>query len=422
MVPPAADTIFALSSGALPSGVAVLRISGPDALAHARQLVPDLPAPRMAMLRSIFRPSTGQLIDSALVIVFPAPGSFTGEDCVELHLHGSVAVVAAVQHELLALGARLAEAGEFTRRAFLHGRMDLTQAEALSDLLAAETDLQREQAMANAGGRLRDQAGRWRSQLLDMMAAVEADLDFSDEPDVAAVDIAPAMQNLAADISAALAGAAIGERVRHGLTIAVIGAPNRGKSSIVNRLANRDVAIVTPHAGTTRDVIEVHLDLGGRAAVLLDTAGLRDTSDPVEAEGIARARQRAARADLILDLGPSPTQNVTNRIDESGEQPGVRNGMIYVSAATGAGFAELEHWLLAWAASQLPRHELPLVTTGRQLALLQQTVKALAAPPQDSLLQAEALRTAAHHLGRLTGQIDPEQVLGAIFSRFCIGK
>lgn len=418
----AGDTIFALSSGALPAGVAVLRLSGPDAAPIAAALMPSLPSPRMAMLRSIKRPNTAELIDSAVIIYFPGPASFTGEDVVEMHLHGSIAVVAAVQHELLHLGARPAHAGEFTRRAFSHGRLDLTQAEALSDLLAAETELQREQAMVNAGGRLRDQAYLWRQRLLHMMADIEADLDFADEPDVATTGSAPQMAALAAEISAALAGSAIAERVRHGLTIAVVGAPNRGKSSIVNRLAGRDVAIVTPHAGTTRDVIEVHLDLGGRAAVLLDTAGLRDTADPVEAEGVARARARAASADLVLDLGPSPQQNVVNRIDESGVTPGVRNGMIHISATTGAGFTELEQWLIDWAAARIPPHEPPLVTSARQADVLGRVAEALTAPPADALLQAEALREAAYHLGCLTGHIDPEQVLGAIFARFCIGK
>lgn len=416
------DTIFALSSGPLPAGVAVVRLSGPDAARIAALLAGPLPPPREAMLRSIRRENDAQVIDRAVVLHFPAPGSFTGEDVVEFQLHGSVAVVAALQQELLRLGARVAEAGEFTRRAFEHGRLDLTQAEALSDLLAAETELQREQAMANAGGRLRARAGQWREQLLALMAEVEADLDFSDEDDVATRDVAPRVAALADEIAAALQGAQVAERVRQGLTIAVIGAPNSGKSSLVNRLAGRDVAIVTPHAGTTRDVIEVHLDLAGRAAVLLDTAGLRETEDPVEAEGIARARARASAADLVLDLGPSPNQNVVNRIDETGAPPGFRDGKLYISAQTGAGFDALEAWLTAWAAEQLPAHEPPLVSSARQADLLSRVVGALRQPAPDSVIQAEFLREAAHNLGRLTGNIDPEAVLGAIFARFCIGK
>lgn len=428
------DTIFAPATARGKAGLAVIRLSGPLAWEAAGALCGHLPEPRRAVLRRLT--SAGELLDEAVVITFEAGASFTGEKVAELHLHGSPATVAAV---LAALGGmpelRLAEPGEFTRRAFENGRIDLTQAEALADLIAAETEAQRDQALANAGGRLRHLADGWRDRLLGLMADVEAHLDFSDEGDVAASEsgnLAPARIAIAAladEISEALVSAPLAERVRHGLTIAIIGPPNAGKSSLLNRLAARDVAIVTPIAGTTRDVIEVHLDLGGRAALLIDTAGLRDTSDPVEAEGIARARTRAAGADLVLDMSgegraKSHILNVRNRIDESGEQPGVRCGTAYISALTGAGLGELEQWLVDWAAAQFPTGEPPLVTSARQSELLTAVQAALAdaAADNDPLLQAESLRRAAESLGRLTGRFDPEQLLGAIFSRFCIGK
>jgi tRNA modification GTPase len=423
------EPIHALSSGLPPSGVAVIRLSGTGALEAARRLVAgnSLPPARQAGLRKLIRPSDGRILDEALVLAFPGPHSFTGEDCVELHCHGSIAVVAAVQAALGALGVRAAEPGEFTRRAFESGRLDLTQAEALFDLIAAETESQRDQALAQAGGRLRSLAEQWRAALVDIAAEIEAGLDFSDEGDVAdtlesARHSRTARQNLADEIAAALATAPIAERVRNGLTIAVIGPPNAGKSSLVNALAGREVAIVTPIAGTTRDVIEVHLDLGGRAAVLLDTAGLRDTADPIESEGIARARARAASADLVLDLGAGG--NVVARIDERGMAPGLQDGRLHVSARTGAGLDILEAWLVDWARERIPSGEPSVVTNARQRELLGVTLHAVleAARHTDPVLAADALRSAATALGRLTGQIGPEEILGAIFSRFCIGK
>lgn len=423
------EPIHALSSGLPPSGVAVIRISGDGAFDAARRLIAGgrLPAPRRAGLRKLVRPADGRLLDEALVLVFPGPNSFTGEDSVEFHCHGSIAVVAAVQEALAALGVRAAEPGEFTRRAFESGRLDLTQAEALSDLIVAETESQRDQALAQAGGRLRSLADRWRGELVGIVAELEAGLDFSDEADVADALAAghrsqAALSRLAGELTAALATAPVAERVRNGLTIAVIGPPNAGKSSLVNALAGRDVAIVTPVAGTTRDVIEVHLDLAGRAATLLDTAGLRETADPIEAEGIARARARAAAADLVLDLGPGG--NVVNRIDETGESPGLTDGRVHVSARTGAGLDILEAWLIDWALRTIPAGEPSMVTTARQRELLGTTLSAVeeAASHLDPVLAAEGIRRAALALGCLTGQIDPEEILGAIFSRFCIGK
>lgn len=428
--------IFSLSSGPPPAGVAVIRISGTGTFDLVRRLTGSmrLPPARAAMLRSILAAETCQLLDRALVIIFPGPNSFTGEDMAEIHAHGSPAVVSAILRTLSHLGARPAEAGEFTRRAFENGRIDLTQAEALADLIAAETDAQRDQALANAGGRLRQLADQWRSRLIAAMADVEAHLDFADEGDVAAstagnmLPAEAAIRALETDIATALAAAPLAERVRHGLAIAIIGPPNAGKSSLLNALARRDVAIVTPIPGTTRDLVEVQLDLAGRPATLIDTAGLRDTADPVEAEGIARARARAATADLVLNLGQATGSAnelpVRNRIDESGDAPGIRDGTAYISATTGAGLPELELQLATWAETRIPSGEPPAITTARQTHLLEETRAALQAAlmESDAVLRADSLRAAAQSLGRLTGQVDPEQVLGAIFSRFCIGK
>lgn len=423
------EPIHALSSGLPPSGVAVIRISGDGAFDAVRRLIVGgrLPPARKAGLRRLARPGDGRLLDEALVLTFPGPGSFTGEDVVELHCHGSIAVVAAVQSALARLGVRAAEPGEFTRRAFESGRLDLTQAEALSDLIAAETESQRDQALAQAGGRLRALADQWRAQLVAIAAELEAGLDFSDEADVAdALAVADrsrvALDALGTSMAAALDTAPVAERVRNGLTIAIIGPPNAGKSSLLNALSGRDVAIVTPIAGTTRDVIEVHLDLGGRAAVLLDTAGLRETDDPIEAQGIARARARAASADLVLDLGPGG--NIVNRIDETGHAPGIHDGRAHVSARTGAGLDALIQWLADWAAEQIPSGEPSVVTSARQRALLGDALGSVREAGQagDPVLAAEGVRSAAMALGRLTGQIDPEEILGAIFGRFCIGK
>lgn len=418
--------IFALSSGPPPSAVAIIRLSGAGVFDVARRLTRRraLPPPRTAMLRSIHRSRDGQLIDQVLLLVFPGPASFTGEDMVEIHSHGSPAVVAALQHELLALGLRPAEPGEFTRRAFVNGRIDLTQAEALADLIAAETEAQRDQALANAGGRLRQLAEGWREAILALRAETEADLDFADESDVSPAATTAPIEALAAAIRAALASAPVGERVRSGLTIAVVGPPNAGKSSLVNALVAREVAIVTPIPGTTRDVLEVHLDLGGVPATLLDTAGLRDSADPVEQEGIRRARARAAAADLVLNLGEGEGLRVVNKVDLTGEPPGIRDGVAHVSARTGAGLEALRDHLVCWARMQVPRGEPALVTTARQAHLLAEAAARLeeAAGEADALLRAEGLRLAAASLGRLTGAIGPEEVLGAIFSRFCIGK
>jgi tRNA U34 5-carboxymethylaminomethyl modifying GTPase MnmE/TrmE len=299
-----AETIFALSSGRPPAAIAVIRVSGPQAGAALEGLIGRVPKPRQAAFATLRDPATKEPLDQAVVLWFPGPASETGEDVAEFQLHGGRAVIAATLATLGRLpGLRLAEAGEFTRRALANGRLDLTAVEGLADLIGAETEAQRRQAVRQAAGVLGKHADAWRTRLIEALALVEAGLDFPDEGDVPADLVAPALRiarELRDEIAAALTQSARGERLREGLTIAVAGPPNAGKSTLFNWLAGREVAIVSPHPGTTRDVLEVHLDLGGYPVTVIDTAGVRDSADPVEQEGIRRARARAAAADLVL--------------------------------------------------------------------------------------------------------------------------
>src|SRR5579872_5419604 len=297
-------TIYALSSGRPPAAIAVVRVCGPQAELALRTLIGRVPKPRQATLARVRDPDTGEIIDEAIALWFPSPQSETGEDVAELQLHGGHAVVAGTLDALNAIeGCRLAEPGEFTRRAFENGRLDLTAVEGLADLIAAETPAQRRQAFRQLKGLIGDRAEAWRQSLIDALALVEARIDFSDEGDVPEDLIAHALQavrRLREEIATALADRGRGERLREGLVVAIAGPPNAGKSTLLNRLARREAAIVSPYAGTTRDVIEVHLDLDGYPLTLLDTAGLRDSTEPVEQEGMRRARERAESADLVL--------------------------------------------------------------------------------------------------------------------------
>src|SRR5512142_45527 len=303
MSEPTRKTIYALSSGSPPAAIAVVRISGPRAGEALKVIAGKIPAPRKATLARL-RGRDGAIIDHALALWFPAPHSETGEDVAELQLHGGRAVVAAVLGALSELaGLRPAEAGEFTRRAFEKGKLDLTAVQGLADLVMAETEGQRRQAFRQMTGALGNRAESWRSQLIQALALVEARIDFADEADVPQDLVTPALQiarTLEGEIASALADGGRGERLREGLVVAIAGPPNAGKSTVLNRIAKREAAIVSPYAGTTRDVIEVHLDLGGLPVTLLDTAGIRETDDPIELEGVRRARERAAGADLIL--------------------------------------------------------------------------------------------------------------------------
>ena len=312
---PRDEIIFALSSGRPPSAIAIVRVSGPQAGAVLTALAGKLPVPRMAT-RVLIRDSNRQPIDDAVVLWFPGPASATGEDLAEFHVHGGRAVLAAL---FAALGAfdhvRAAEAGEFTRRAFENGKLDLTEAEGLDDLIHADTDRQRRQALRQLKGVLGDKARDWRAQIIEASALIEAGIDFSDEGDVPAELIAPALARVKAllgEIQEVLAAQAQSERLRDGLVVAIAGPPNVGKSTLINQLARREVAIVSPHAGTTRDVIEVQLDLDGFPVTVIDTAGIRETDDPVEQEGVRRARARAAEADLVLWLADAHAGEIPN--------------------------------------------------------------------------------------------------------------
>ena len=449
------DTIFALSSGRPPAAIAVMRISGPRARVALEQLIGRLPQPRRASLARVRDPATGDVIDEGLALWFPAPNSETGEDMAELQMHGGRAVIAAVLAALAKLaGLRHAEAGEFTRRAFENGRMDLTAVEGLADLVAAETEAQRRQAYQQLRGLLGERAETWRQRLIEALALVEAGIDFSDEDDVPKDMMARSLElirPLAEDISKA--GAGQGERLREGLRVAIAGPPNAGKSTLFNRLARREAAIVSPFPGTTRDVLEVHLDLGGYPVTVLDTAGIRETNDPVEREGVRRASEQAASANLVLwvvdataiewqapqrpliqALPESAAWLVVNKMDLVAEQQRRRIESQFetkefvnlVSSTTGAGVDELVNALARFAECFFSP-EPALVTRERQRAHLKETVLALqgaqrAAQDGREEIMAEQLRLATRALGKLLGRVDVEDVLDVIFRDFCIGK
>lgn len=440
------DTIYALATAPGRSGVAVVRISGPEAGSALAALTGrPLPAPRRAVLTKLRDPRTGDALDDALVLRFTAPASFTGEDVVELHLHGGRAVVTGVIEALAILpGLRLAEPGEFTRRAFENGKLDLTEAEAVADLIDAETTAQRRQALRQMEGALGRLYDGWRERLTRALAHIEADIDFAEDdlPGGVADAVRPVIAGLAGEIAAHLDDGGRGERLREGLHIAIVGAPNAGKSSLLNALARRDAAIVSARAGTTRDIIEVHLDLGGYPVVLADTAGLREAAaDEVEEEGIRRARDRAARADVkvavfdaatlpdldpaTLDLIDRDTVVVFNKTDLA-TTDGLRPDLspIMVSAHTGAGLKLLEERLTAFSADRLAIGSAPSLTRARHRAALtecrESLLRALNAPLPE--LAAEDVRLASRALGRITGRVDVEDLLDVIFRDFCIGK
>lgn len=434
------DTIAALASGRPPAALAVIRLSGPAAFAAVRTLAGRLPPPRRLSLCRLHDPASAALLDEALVAIFPGPTSASGEDLAEFHLHGGPAVIAGVLAALTAQPCvRLAEPGEYTRRAFANGRMDLAQVEGLADLISAETASQRNQALALAGGALGRLADDWRNRCLDVLAEAEAGLDFAeDEADVAdRLDEAARHQLLAMadELASLIADSARATRIRDGLNIVITGPPNVGKSSLVNALAMRDAAIVTAQAGTTRDAIEVPVDLGGIAAMLIDTAGLRETDDPVEAIGIARARQRAATADLVINVASSdaphwaastpdgpPHLLLLNKCDLG--QPPLVEDALAVSATTGTGMAVLRDWLANWAHTTTRPGEPALLAHARHRAAFADAQAALrdAAHAAEPVLRAESLRAAAHAFGRIAGRIGVDDVLDRIFSRFCIGK
>ncbi|MEI7609935.1 MAG: tRNA uridine-5-carboxymethylaminomethyl(34) synthesis GTPase MnmE [Rhodospirillaceae bacterium] len=426
--------------------MAVLRLSGPaagDALAALTRRA--LPAPRAATLATLRDPAGGELLDRALVLWFPAPRSQTGEDVAEFQLHGGRAVLDGVTDALQALpGLRPAEPGEFTRRAFEHGKLDLTEAEAIADLVDAETAAQRRQALEQQGGTLARLYEGWRERLIRLLARLEACIDFPDEdlPDGLEAEAAAALDALIAELAAHLDDGRRGERLRDGLSVAIIGPPNAGKSSLLNALARREAAIVSAQSGTTRDVIEVHLDVGGYPLVVADTAGLRDSDDEVEQEGIRRARARAAAADIkiaVFDGDKWPhldsatealideaTISVVNKLDRHGVVAPVIAGhpALAISVRTGTGLPELVARLTGLAAAHLDTAGRPTLTRQRHRTALEDCRAALRRATAAELpeLVAEDIRLAGRALGRITGRVTVDEVLDVIFRDFCIGK
>jgi tRNA modification GTPase len=442
-------TIYALSSGHGRAGIAVIRVSGPEAGSALDRLVQPRPKPRLAAVRTVHS-EVGEVLDQALVLWLPGPRSETGEDMAELHVHGGRAVVAGVLDALSRLpGCRLAEPGEFARRAFENGRIDLTAAEAIADLVDADTAAQRRQALRQAGGALARLYDGWRADLLQAQALTESAIDFSDEADIGtgALALAKALvARLAPAIRSHLDDGRGGEILRQGFHVAIAGPPNAGKSSLLNALVRREAAIVSEEAGTTRDVVQATLDLGGVPVVLSDTAGIREAAGRVEREGIRRALAHARAADLVLWLtdataepAPPPAElatesaeilHVVNKIDLPGARaPGQgaqQAAPLGLSVLTGEGLPGLAEAIGRKAAERIGRSEAPVITQARHRQHLASCAAALedylSARQTDLELQAEDLRRAATALGRITGRVDVEDVLGEIFSRFCIGK
>jgi tRNA modification GTPase len=442
------DTICALASGAPPSAIAIIRISGPATGAVISSLLSParLDPRRMTRLRVSDR--SGNLIDEGLGVWFPRPSSYTGEDCLELYLHGGRAVVEETLDACLSIpSVRLAEPGEFTRRAFEAGKIDLTQAEGIADLIDAETRAQREQALRQLGGKLSGQLADWRRSLLEAMALVEVAVDFPDEedaPDFTHDDALGRIQSLLRELDRALDDGRLGEKVRDGFRIALVGAPNAGKSSLLNRLAGRDAAIVTDIPGTTRDVVEVRLDIAGHLVWLQDTAGLRESTDPIEREGIARAHDTAQSADLrmlVIDpsLGDDEITRQVGKLLRAGDLvlanksdlkacANVSRETLAVSALTGEGIDALVLRLGELISARLAGQPAPLVTRRRHRDRLQRAQEHLRDAAQlletcgPAELAAEDLRLATRALTELVGEIGVEDILGEVFATFCIGK
>lgn len=449
MTTPASDTIVALSSGRLPAGVAVIRISGAATRFAIETISGNLPTPRTAAYRT-FQNASGETIDSGLLLFFPGPASFTGEDCAEFQIHGGKASVASLLDALTALhGIRHAEAGEFTRRAFLNGKLDLTETEALADLISAETEAQRRMAVLNADGAQSKLYAEWRRRLIHARAMIEAELDFADESDVpgSVADIVWSdMEKLRAEIAAHIDGFHRAEMIRDGYDVVILGAPNAGKSSLLNALAKRDAAIVSDEPGTTRDLVELALDLHGVKVRLTDTAGIRDNAGKVEQIGIGRAQARAASADLVLvlqDLTAAealPAVENPNRLvigtkvdllSSSGpaaSAPVAIPDSIHhaISTRTGSGVAELVEIIAVRAVEAVGNSGDILPSRLRHVELLRHAAEAVAAAIESKdrglELRADDLRIAADRIGRISGAVDVEDLLDVIFSQFCIGK
>ncbi|MBL4784562.1 MAG: tRNA uridine-5-carboxymethylaminomethyl(34) synthesis GTPase MnmE [Cohaesibacteraceae bacterium] len=435
------DTIYALASGHLPSGVAVLRISGPQAFYCLSLMIDSLPKPRRVSLQTLRRPDDGEILDRALVIVFPGPASFTGEDCVELHLHGSRAVVRVVFSILeQQKSVRMALQGEFTRRSFESGKLDLTEVEGLSDLLSAETEMQRKHAIIQSGGAHRHMYQEWRSKLLECRAWIEAELDFSDEDDIpkdVSLRVNSQIFELHECMVRHLKNADHGLRLKNGVQVLLMGKPNVGKSSLLNWLANESIAIVTDEAGTTRDLLEISVELGGYPVVFIDSAGIRDSVNVVEKIGVGRAIQKSEEADLVIWL--SDQDNITegkgdiiadfyvrSKSDLIDSLPEQSSEICYISTKTGYGMDEFINSISRRVAGMCSVEDDILITRERHITLLIDCVKYLASYLDDvdlSIeLSCEQLRLCSQSLGSITGLIDVEDILGSIFSEFCVGK
>lgn len=425
------DTIFALASGSARAAIAVMRLSGDGSgPAVAALCGGTLPTPRHASLRRLRDPA-GAMLDQSLVLWMPGPGTYTGEDCAELHLHGGRAVIDGVADALTEAGLRPAEPGEFTRRAFLNGRMDLIEAEAVHDLIAAETEAQRRQALRQMEGALGALYQDWADRLRGILAYQEALIDFPDEdlPPAVEEQLLATLRAVQVEVRAHLNDAGRGEKLREGLFFAITGAPNVGKSTLINALAERDVAIVSATPGTTRDALETRVVLGGVPVTLVDTAGLRETTDSIEAEGVRRALARAQDADLamtVIEAGSAAPENpghllIANKADLGRAGP---DGALRISAKTGQGMAELRAHLAAIASRMTESSGPPPLTRARHRAALLAAADHLDAAEHADLpeLRGEDLRLAMRALGRITGHVGVEDILDTVFSRFCIGK
>lgn len=435
-------TIYALSSGSLPSAVAVVRISGEGCSWIIQKMLKKNLTPRMAVYGDIVHPTNNEVLDKGLMIWFPAPHSFTGEDMLELHCHGGIA---SVQSILEAVGlcpeARMAEAGEFSRRAFENGKLDLTQLEGLADVMAAHTEYQRRQALSQAQGTLRKLYEKWREELIRLRALIEAELDFNEEEDVNSISQSAMKSDigkLKKELESHLSDSKNAQCVREGFKIVLAGKPNVGKSSLLNRLAKREVAIVNPQAGTTRDVMEISLDMEGHLVVVSDTAGIRNSENDIEKEGMRRALEALQKADMVLWLHavdddempdiPKEAKLVFTKSDltQTGleQNKNAKKDDLKISVKEENGLKPLTQWLKTKLDSHIRVGETPVLTRQRHRELLGETLEHLHRfeTHSETEMQAECLRLAADCLGRLTGRVDVEEILETIFNEFCIGK